>query len=411
MPINITYGSQRQTGLNIPYKYQRPYKRPSRGIGVFQAVQQRMQRQQENYYDLKYRDALLRQRHTEFFAISPEMADPLDEAYGTPEAIQIRAKQKANERAARMGKRIPHPEAQATMTPGLTRVDQRRAEDRAQELADERRDRQQEIEDQDEQFRRSRLDEYIPAVPKHLVGTEWEARLRQVNEAEVELRSPRNFDQTSRETKRELRKIRAERERILNQAGPAPDPAEELNRRTRVWDPGLGQFVQPAAGERPEFILDDNGMPQPFPMSPQEETKAGEAETQKTDRQKRLEDLEDYRRDLIDKALAAEYEGDNPNTKLAAEYKRMAQAVASQIAEINKSSAVGGIDPSRLPMPSSMLGGGANPDIPRPIDTPGSGSAVPTTPTGSGSAGDAGTISPSGKYRHDGTKWVPIKGA
>lgn len=432
MPINVTHGSGRQTGLNIPYKYQRPHKRTEPRLGIADVLQQQQLRNAEKLFDMKYKAALLRQRDQQLWAEAPELVDPAANAaeqarlagqrFGSGDvgqqaaaltARQMQAKQRANARALRMGKAIPHPDAMPEMTAGVTRTeahaDRQMQQRRGFELEDAVRRRAEDIEDQDLQFRRAELDEYIPPIPKHLEGTEHERDLRRLNEAERALRSERDFDQEDPEIKSRIKKIRKQRAKKLAEAGPEPDPAEGFNKRVRVWDQGLGQLVPPAPGERPDFFLDDNDMPVPFPESPREQEDALEKEKKTQEEKERKDDLRNYMRELEKERRSALFDGNVPN-------QAKANALATEIDGIRQQ-LTGAADPAGLWQPSSAIAGGGG-GVGAPVMPAAGGGAPPVTTTGgtgaappaaaTGKAGPA-PASTSNNYRWDGSKWVKVK--
>jgi hypothetical protein len=435
MPINVTWRSPRQTGLNVPSKYRRPYNRPSAALGVWETMQRQQQRERENLYDFKYRDALLRQRQAQ---MEPgEMVDPLEAAQGTRAARRIEAQRRANARARRLGKDIPHQDAEAQFVPGPTAAEQRA---RGQELADMEWKEDQRRAAEDLRFQRSQAEESIPSIPDHLAGTEWEPKLRKLNEAEMELRTGRDHNPDDPEVQRELKRIQRRREKYMQQAGPPPDPGEKISERARVWDTERGGLRTPETGEEPDYLIDDDGNLIPFPQSEREEAQAKAAEAKKEEEKKKqqvYDSADMQRRKAARTAARSRMQTDDDfeeahGTKPVEEQLRIATEEMLPLYPIEDYLPKGFVMPGSAALPSPdaawqpAIGGGGSAAWPGPSPMPAAGAPSLVPPPIVASPDDlknlppigesptaqqtARKLSPDGKWEWNGQQWVSVGG-
>jgi len=159
------------------------------------------------------------------------------------DAITQRAQQRTRARKYRLGKDIP-----AEWQPKFTsqaEIEAKRKREREDEVWDRKEEARQGEADLD--FRRKGIDQHIPSMPEHLVGTDVEPELKKLNEAERKARGDRTLSEEQREEA--AVEIQAERERILKDAPPASTPMEEYNEGLRYQGPDGKVYEQQGEGE------------------------------------------------------------------------------------------------------------------------------------------------------------------
>ncbi len=183
--------------------------------------------------------------------VGGKFADPLAGATGQ-QAIMIRSQQRRNaqDRAAGRAPKFPGADPVFTSQEDIDAAAKKKAADdkfdRGVENEERINDRErQEAEDRADFDRRIKgIEGRLPVIPPHLVGSEHERELRKLQQAERDLRNKRKFNLDDPETQEGLADIREDWEEIIEGAGPAKDPLDQLNEDTVSFDPVTKKWVR-----------------------------------------------------------------------------------------------------------------------------------------------------------------------